>query len=44
MAAHLQAAVAEATAAGIAGKAVTRFLLAAINRLTGARSLRSGQE
>lgn len=36
---YIEAAVAEAAAAGISGKAVTPFLLDAINRLTGGRSL-----
>jgi pseudouridine-5'-phosphate glycosidase len=41
MSAHIEAAVAEADKAGVAGKAVTPFLLQAINRLTAGRSLRT---
>jgi pseudouridine-5'-phosphate glycosidase len=41
MARHIETAIAEAAAGGVAGKAVTPFLLAAINRLTGGRSLRT---
>ena len=41
MATYIETAATEATSAGIAGKAVTPFLLAAINRLTGGRSLRT---
>ena len=36
---HIEVAVAEAAAAGISGKAVTPFLLDAINRLTEGKSV-----
>jgi len=41
MARYIETAIAEAAAGGVAGKAVTPFLLAAINRLTAGRSLRT---
>jgi len=41
MASYIDTAIAEAAAGGVAGKSVTPFLLAAINRLTEGRSLRA---